>query len=273
MVTWTLQPQSNLPKFDPLPKDIGTPGGAVVMNDKVYVCGGAKFDTQIRQWNYYEFCWTASIRGGGWTQIESMKQPRGGPYLFKFGNRLMAGSGWNKGGTTTVEWYTEKSGWSLAKWTLPGTAPSSLSQGACVIAFPADGEIKMVTDSWGANFYKIDVETGKSVKLPHPLNKNTTLYTWNSCAQDTNTLYIGEYKDKSEKTTMWKYSISEDSWDQLADLPLKHMSRMVVVDGELVAFRDDRVYVLREGAWLLLKEKVNLPRSFGTLVVLPSTTT
>merc|ERR1711962_1979646 len=123
MEAWSPDARSDLPRFGLLDSNVagGLGTRASVLVDLVYVCGGSNESKTV-----FDSCWTASVSGGEWTQVGSMKTSRSYHTLNTLDDgRLMATGGKEKWATAipiptdSIEFFSNEMGWILSSINLP----------------------------------------------------------------------------------------------------------------------------------------------------------
>ena len=242
MEVWSPHSESNLTRFDSLPYYAGGHGTrATVLGNQVYLCGGHKKLNE--SFKMLDECWTANVQGGEWTVANKMKSPRYGHTLTTMKGIIMATGGLSDlGSMSSVEFFSEEKGWKTASWSL-----SNADYGHCVIPLTNLNEIIYISGT-GRNaveVIKINIVDGSKVFLSSPPGATRG---WNFCTHQSDIIYFVHH-ETGTKHRVWKYSISQDSWIELANVIDSEDQGLAFLGKELFFFGTTSIHVLRNGVW------------------------
>jgi len=191
--------------------------------------------------------------------------------LTDVGGHLVATGGVVAGGalTKSVEINTVGRGWWTADWSLVRPMADH-----CAVAI-SDTELVLIGGDETVEVRKYDLTKKQSLsgskKMTAPSGIDGGPYT---CVTDKKKRFIyvlGHIKGTGTKHNIWRYSNVAMTWERMADLSVNrtagHLPQMAIVAGELTAFSQDGVHVLRHGAWKPARRQLDQPYAGQAVIV------
>merc|ERR1711962_35486 len=254
---WSPDARSDLPRFDLLDSNVagGLGTRASVLVDLVYICGGT---IKLSDFEYFDSCWTASVSGGEWTQVGSMKTPRSYHTLNTLDDgRLIATGGFDNGVlSNSVETFSSDNGWKLSTPLPIGDAKH------CILNLAEKDKVLYISGVGSLDSTRVEIlniETGDTEALLPP---DSSIGGAHYCAKNGNTVFLSEQQKRSDfsprrENKVWKLSLVDKSWTPLAMVYDSKPQGLDVVAGDLYFFGTHGVQVLKNGGW---HRAINQPR-------------
>jgi len=243
MVNWSPHPQCtpNI-TFERLPEDLGIRSRAAVLWDTIYTCGGL-----LQEKN----CYAANVTGGSWKRVDNLNEERYEHTLTKVEDKLVVTGGFIEYSmppnlSSTVEIYSEGSGWEVASWRL--LQPDAFH---CALE-TYESELLVVSgrsNLTGMSIAKYNIHNGAADHLAPPADAIggasicTGDMTWNE-------FYIAKFSEQRYRYFFWQFLLDSEEWKRLPDLPLGAIIRMALVGGDLTVFGKMGFFVLKNDTWV-----------------------
>merc|ERR1711962_1622876 len=274
MEVWAPLPQLSTPSFEDLPWELGWGTRAALLNNTIYVCGGLTSGFTWRTKS--NSCYTATTTGQ-WHEFASMKQARVLHTLTAVGDSLMVTGGLNQTHhlSSSVEVYSPSQGWEYVNWNL-----SKPDAGHCLISINRSTAFMVSGDGYkdAMQVTLLDVTIGET--LEHITSPESSTGRLHYCVKDGNQIIMADFKEWNGPWQFFRYDIPTETWnaEKIPNLPLDlwAVSGLAVLNGELILFGSEGVYILVRGTeW---RRAENQPKSKlrdadgdwgGDVVVLP----
>merc|ERR1711962_44604 len=253
MEAWSPDARSDLPSFRHLDSKVagGLGTRASVLVDLVYVCGGSNKNGTV-----FDSCWTASVSGGEWTQVGSLKTPRKYHTLNILDDEILIATGGiekyensNPVLSNSIESFSSDIGWILRSTTLPVRDAKH-----CVLNLDEKDKVLYISGIGSSTITKVEIiniETGERKTLQPP---ESSFGGAHYCAKNGNTVFLSEQQQMrngspERENKVWELSLDDESWTPLALVYDASPQGLDVVAGDLYFFGADGVQELKNEGW------------------------